>query len=143
MPTVAVAASHRARRVKVEASCCANLDAPARDAGWTRQRRPQWLSGEAEFRHVQAAVPAVQRPHRRSPAAVHRPVRSPRRQPAGHPARHGRHALRPAVRCRQPPGAARRRRVRVFPGAGIACARCIVRICNRRRRRAAASVRST
>ena len=32
MPTVAVPASHRARRVKVGASCCANLDAPARDA---------------------------------------------------------------------------------------------------------------
>ena len=28
------------RRVKVEASCCANLDAPAPDAGWTRQQRP-------------------------------------------------------------------------------------------------------
>jgi len=36
---VVVPLSHRARRVKVGASCGANLDAPARDANWTRQRR--------------------------------------------------------------------------------------------------------
>jgi hypothetical protein len=116
VPTVVVPASHRARRVKVEASCVANLDAPARDAVWTRQRRPQWLPGETEFRHVQAqSVACLQHPgfecvDRRSFAPVHRPVRSQRRQPASRPARHGRHALQPAVRCRQPPGAARGRR---------------------------------
>ena len=33
-----------------------NLDAPARDAVWTRQRRSQWLPGETECRHVQAQV---------------------------------------------------------------------------------------
>jgi hypothetical protein len=40
------------RRVKVEASCCANLDAPAPDAGWTRQQRPFRPPGKAEKRHV-------------------------------------------------------------------------------------------
>jgi hypothetical protein len=39
--------SHRARRVKVGASCVANLDAPARYAVLTRQRRPRWASGES------------------------------------------------------------------------------------------------
>jgi hypothetical protein len=78
IPTVVVPESHRARRVKVEASCCANLDAPARDAGWTRQRRPLRASGETECRHVQAQVAAsvprrgVERPAGRSPAPVHR-----------------------------------------------------------------------
>ena len=42
---VVVPVSRRARRVKVEASCCANLDAPARDAGLTRQQRPFRLPG--------------------------------------------------------------------------------------------------
>ena len=115
VPTVVVPASHRARRVKVEVNCCANLDAPARDAGWTRQRRSQWLPGETECRHVQAQVAAcvprrgVERPAGRSPAPVHRPVRSQRHPPASRPARHGRHGLRPALRRRQPPGAAGRR----------------------------------
>jgi hypothetical protein len=32
-----------------------------RDAVWIRQRRPQWLPGETECRHVQVqAIPAVQ-----------------------------------------------------------------------------------
>jgi hypothetical protein len=39
--------SHRARRVKVGASCGANLDAPARDARLICQRRPRWASGES------------------------------------------------------------------------------------------------
>jgi hypothetical protein len=123
---VVVPSSHRARRVKVEASCCANLDAPARDAIWTRQRRPLRASGETECRHVQAevAIPALQRPARRSPAPVHRPVRSQRRQPASRAARYGRHALRPAVRRVQSAGAAGRRsrvtatRARVAPAPG-------------------------
>jgi hypothetical protein len=61
VPPVVVPASHRARRVKVEASCCASIDAPARDADWIRQRRPLRASGETEVRHVQAqaAVPAA------------------------------------------------------------------------------------
>jgi hypothetical protein len=49
--TVVVPALQPARRVQVEAtrtiaSHYANLDAPARDADWIRQRRPQWLPGE-------------------------------------------------------------------------------------------------
>ena len=120
VPTVVVPASHRARRVKVEASCCANLDAPARDAGWIRQRRPLRASGETECRYVQAQVAArvprrgVERPAGRSPAPVHRPVRSQRHPSASRPARHGRHGLRPALRRRQPPGAAGRRRRMTF-----------------------------
>jgi len=35
-------------------NCGANLDAPARDAVWTRQRRPLRAPGETECRHVQA-----------------------------------------------------------------------------------------
>jgi hypothetical protein len=64
VPTVVVPSSHRARRVKVKVNCCANLDAPARDASLNRQRCPLRVPGETECRHVQAqaAVPAVQRP---------------------------------------------------------------------------------
>jgi hypothetical protein len=46
--SVVVPSSHRARRVKVEVNCCANLDAPARDAIRNRQRRPLRASGETE-----------------------------------------------------------------------------------------------
>jgi hypothetical protein len=114
---VVVPVSHRARRVKVGASCCANLDAPARDAPLNRQRRPLWASGETEFHHVPSAA-CFQRPSRRSPAAVHRPVPRQRRQPPGHPARHGRHALRPALRRRQSSPATRRPRVPLIRAMG-------------------------
>jgi hypothetical protein len=57
MCPVAVPLSHRARRVKVGASCGANLDAPARDAHLSRQRRPRWASGESRNAVLLVEVP--------------------------------------------------------------------------------------
>ena len=71
------------------------------------------VAGETRFRHVHAQSAAslkrlgLWRTNCRSPAPIHRPVRNQRRQPASRPSRHGRHALRPALRCRQPSGAPR------------------------------------